>query len=143
MKWDSFFTGMAEYTAMKSKDPSTKVGAVIVKNDAIISTGYNGFPRGVNDSIEKRYDKEQKYTWTVHAEENAILNCVRNGISVEGATIYTTPLPTCINCAKSIIASGIAEVVNDRNPGRVDWDEGNLAFDYMTKSGILVRSPDY
>jgi dCMP deaminase len=116
--WDEYFMTMAYLVSMKSKDPSTRVGAVIVNVDnQIMSTGYNGFPRGIEDLEERYTNKEYKYLAINHAEENAILQCARNGISSLDCRLYVPWIP-CSRCAKSIIQSGINEVIYDANfPG--------------------------
>lgn len=110
LNWHKYFMTMAYLVAAKSKDPSTKVGAVIVGPDnEIRSTGYNGLPRGLSDT-EERYTKPLKYNLVNHAEENAILHCSRVGISSKGCTIYVPWIP-CSLCAKSIIQAGIVKVI--------------------------------
>lgn len=112
LTWDEYFMGLAHLSALRSKDPSTQVGAVIVdKRHRVVSIGYNGFPTGCSDDCYP-WEKEgpflqQKYTYVVHAELNAILN---SGGDLNGMTIYVTLFP-CNECAKSIIQSGIKEVV--------------------------------
>ena len=138
--WDEYFLHLAQVVATRSKDPSTQVGAVIVQDKTIISTGYNGFPRGVNDNIEERYDRPLKYIWMCHAEENALLNAAREGIKVEGGTIYVTPLSPCMRCARGIIQSGIKEVVYSQphtNP-RMN-DELVSARAMLNQGGIIIR----
>ena len=111
-KWDRRFLDLANFIAGWSKDPSTKVGAVIVRPDrTVASMGYNGFPRGVLDHEERYADREQKYAMVVHAENNALLNSRE---SLEGYTLYVTPLPPCTQCAAAIIQRGIARVVVDQ-----------------------------
>ncbi len=113
LSWDEYFMGIASLSAMRSKDPSTQVGACIVNEDKrILSMGYNGMPRCCSDD-EFPWDKndnplDSKYLYVCHAELNAILNCAVG--SVRGCTVYTTLFP-CNECAKAIIQSGIAEVV--------------------------------
>lgn len=111
ISWDEYFMGVAMLAAKRSKDPNTQVGACIVSQDNIIlSTGYNGFPKGCSDD-EFPWDREgteTKYPFVVHAELNAILNC--NGKSLQGAKIYVALFP-CNECAKAIIQSGIQEVI--------------------------------
>lgn len=112
LSWDEYFMGIAVLSSMRSKDPSTQVGACIVNSDKrIMSMGYNGMPRCCSDDIFPwgRDDQplDSKYLYVCHAELNAILNCERN---VRGCTVYTTLFP-CNECAKAIIQSGIAEVV--------------------------------
>jgi dCMP deaminase len=116
--WDEYFMTLAYLVSMKSKDPSTRVGAVIVgKDNEIISTGYNGLPRNVKDKIDRYVNKDYKYLSSNHAEENAILHCARNGVSSKNCFIYTPWIP-CSRCAKSIIQAGISEVIYDENfPG--------------------------
>jgi len=109
-KWHKRFMEMADLISTWSKDPSTGVGAVIVGyNREIISMGYNGFPRGVNDDIDHRYERPQKYMYTEHAERNAIYNAVLTGSSPVNGTIYTTKF-TCADCARAIIQCGIKNV---------------------------------
>ena len=106
--WDERFLQLAQHIAQWSKDPSTKVGAVIVRpNRTIASVGYNGFPRGVNDD-ERLNDRPYKYAMTVHAEANAILSANER---LDGCTLYVTPLSPCSSCASILIQSGIKRVV--------------------------------
>ena len=111
INWDEYFMGVAMLAARRSKDPSTQVGACIVSPDnIIISTGYNGMPKGCSDD-EFPWDRtgeETKYPYVVHAELNAILNA--SGRDLRGSRIYVALFP-CNECAKSIIQSGIQEVV--------------------------------
>ena len=95
-----------------SKDPSTKVGAVCVNDDKRIQvTGYNGFPSGLDDSVDNYLNKEEKYDKIIHAEMNCIFNAVHQGESLKGSTIYVYGLPTCSACCNGIIQSGIKHVV--------------------------------
>lgn len=111
MNWDSYFMEMAELVASKSKDRSTKVGCVIVgPNHEVRTTGYNGFCRGIDDDVDERHERPEKYLWTEHAERNAIYNAARNGIRIEDCTAYTTVFP-CADCARSFIQSGVKRVV--------------------------------
>lgn len=118
--WDEYFMTMVYLIAMKSKDPSSKLGAVIVgKNNEILSTGYNGFVRNVDDEIEERYERPEKYHWFEHAERNAIYNAARNGISLNDTIMYTNGTP-CSDCCRAIIQSGLKTViVHDM------WDNNN------------------
>ncbi len=107
--WDLWFIGFAEYVASASKDPSTKVGAVIIdENRRVVSVGYNGFPRGVDDKVERYDDRNKKYCMVVHAETNSILFANK---SLVGCTIYTWPFMPCSRCATTIIQTGIVRVV--------------------------------
>lgn len=112
--WDEYFMGVSLLAAMRSKDPNTQVGACIVNQDNIIlSTGYNGFPKGCDDDLlpwnrEGEEINKTKYPFVVHAELNAILNS--GGRSLKDARIYVALFP-CNECAKAIIQAGIKEVV--------------------------------
>lgn len=110
--WNQRYLQMADGVAGWSKDPSTKVGAVIIGDKGqVLSTGYNGFPRGIADSSERLNDRATKYKYVVHAEMNAIYNASYSGVSLAGATLYVHGLPVCSECAKGIIQSGITRVV--------------------------------
>lgn len=107
--WPSRFLELARLVGGWSKDPSHKVGAVVVRPDrTIVSLGYNGFPRGTDDYHYKLDNRDQKLKRTVHAEINALLTARS---SVEGCTLYVTPLYPCAQCAGAIIQAGIASVV--------------------------------
>lgn len=112
-KWDHRFLRMAEEYASWSKDPSTKIGCVVIdpQKRRVLSGGYNGFPRGIIDTKERLENREIKYKYVVHAEMNAIYNATLNGVSLEGATLYCVGLPTCSACALGIIQVGIKRVV--------------------------------
>ena len=109
-KWHRRFLALSEQIATWSKDPSRGVGAVIVSaNKQVVSTGFNGLPRGVEDRPE-RLERPVKYDLIVHAEMNAIIQCARNGVSPIGCTLYSSFSP-CVQCAISISQSGITQVV--------------------------------
>lgn len=130
INWDEYFVALCELSAKRSKDPSTKVGACIVdNNNHIIGIGYNGFPKGCNDT-ELPWTKraktwlDNKYPYVVHAEVNAIMNS--NPIPNKSETkLYTTLFP-CNECVKMIIQSGIKEIiyVDDKN---IDTDSGKAS----------------
>ena len=108
-KWSERFMALAEHVATWSKDPSTKVGCVIIdKQNRVVSIGFNGFPRGVRDDIARYQDRDTKLLFVAHAERNALDNAP---LSVEGCTLYSPLLP-CNECAKSIIQKGIKKVVS-------------------------------
>ena len=115
LSWDEYFMGLAHLSAMRSKDPSTQVGAVIVSGEhRVVSIGYNGFPNGCSDD-EFPWEREgdtlkTKYPYVTHSELNAILNY--SGGSLAGAKLYVSLFP-CNECAKAIIQSGIKEVIYD------------------------------
>ena len=111
ISWDEYFMGVAMLAARRSKDPNTQVGACIVSQDnIIISTGYNGMPKGCSDDEFPwgREGAETKYPYVVHAELNAILN--RGGRDLKDSRVYVALFP-CNECAKAIIQSGVKEVV--------------------------------
>ena len=108
--WDEFFMRHVYLVSSKSKDPSTKIGAVLVKDRILLSAGYNGFCRGVNDNDIVRWERPQKYAWIEHGERNAIFNAARNGIRTMDSTMYTNGLP-CVDCARAIVQAGIKEIV--------------------------------
>lgn len=111
LHWHRRFLALADHVAQWSRDPSTKVGAVIVRPDrTIVSVGFNGFPRGVRDLLERYADRPTKYSMVVHAEANAILTARE---PLHGYTLYST-LMTCNECAKLIIQAGISQVVAPR-----------------------------
>ena len=108
MDWVEYFYNIAEEVKKKSKDKNTQIGAVIVGKDReIVSTGYNSFPRGINDEIVERQEKPEKYFWFEHAERNAIYNAAENGVSLKGSTVYVVGLPVCRECAKGLIQAGV------------------------------------
>lgn len=105
--WDHYYLSQAYMVAQLSKDPATKVGAVLVDNiNRSVATGYNGFPSGVGEDPEK-WERPTKYEYVIHAELNAILNCNFNAF---GGTIYCT-LEPCHKCLAAIIQKGISRVV--------------------------------
>ena len=129
--WDNRFLDMAKLVSTWSKDPSTKVGAVIVDSShRLISVGYNGFPQHITDN-ERLLDREKKYDIIVHAEVNAILFANKK---VNGCTLYTWPFQPCPRCAGLIIQSGISRVVSvrNRNPRWVD--------DFITAKQLLLEA---
>jgi dCMP deaminase len=120
--WDEYFVKMAQLAASKSKDQSTKCGAIIVGPDnEVVSTGFNGFPRNVNEDIEDRWERPQKYEWTEHGERNAIFNAARVGVSTRGCKMYMNyQVECCSDCTRAIIQAGIVEVIgpNIKFPGK-------------------------
>jgi dCMP deaminase len=107
--WDEFYLELAEKIAERSKDPSTKVGAVIVRpNKTIVSLGFNGFPRGMEDKEEWLTNRDEKYSRVIHGEINALLNSKED---CTGYTIYLWPFLSCDRCTVQIIQSGIKRVV--------------------------------
>jgi len=109
-KWDQRFLRIAHEVSSWSRDPGTTVGCVLVKNRRILSTGYNGFPVGLSDSLDLYQDREYKLAVTVHAEANAIINAAKNGAVTDGSTAYVT-FPPCSQCAAALIQAGVSEVI--------------------------------
>tara|TARA_B100001093_G_scaffold101433_2_gene93607 strand:+ start:49088 stop:49531 length:444 start_codon:yes stop_codon:yes gene_type:complete len=141
-KWDVRFLELAKHISEWSKDPSTKVGCVVVGEDREIrSTGFNGFPRGISDDMDRLTDREQKYPLICHAEENAIMHAARIGISLKGSTAFVT-WPPCSRCARSLIQAGVKEVVYpapENIPER--WlDDFTTSNGMLNEAGILVRT---
>lgn len=139
--WHARFLNLAAHIATWSKDPSTKVGAVAVGPDREIrATGFNGFPRGVDD-CDSRFERPLKYAFTAHAEANCIYQAARIGTSLHGCSLYVTH-PPCSECAKAIIQAGIAEVFcpspDDEFLAR--WKESMAVSDAMfSEAGIILR----
>lgn len=142
ISWDSYFMGIAKLVRERSEDPCCKVGACIVKNKKIISTGYNGMPskseHGIYPWTKGDPDPtKNKYFYVVHAELNAILNSEK---SLSGATLYVTKFP-CNECAKAIIQSGISNVIftDDITIERLQKDDEFIATNNMLmNSGVVV-----
>ena len=140
-KWDIRFLELAKHISGWSKDPSTKVGCIVVGEDREIrSTGFNGFPRGISDDNDRLPDREKKYPLICHAEENAIMHAARIGVSLKGSTAYVT-WPPCSRCARSLIQAGIKEVVYstaEEVPER--WlEDFNISTSMLKEANVLVR----
>ena len=111
MEWDRYFLNIAEQVKEKSKDKRTHIGAVIVgKDNEIVSTGYNSFPRGINDNIEERQERPEKYYWIEHAERNALYNAAKIGVSTKNCVMYLNCGVPCCDCARGIINAGIKTI---------------------------------
>ncbi len=110
--WDEYFIEMAQLVASKSKDPSTKCGTVLVDSrHSVVSTGYNGLPRNVDDNNPERNERPAKYMFYEHGERNAIYSAARRGASTEGCTAYVVQGLPCCDCARALIQAGIIEVI--------------------------------
>lgn len=137
--WDVWFMGLAKYIATRSKDPSTKCGAVIVRPDrTIAATGYNGFPRGISDAPELLANREEKYKRVIHCEMNAILTARE---PLHGYTLYVWPFLTCERCAVHVIQAGIERVVAPQaSPEHLQrWaDSFRLARDLFQEADVEV-----
>lgn len=132
-KWDNRFLVLAKLIGSWSKDPSTKVGAVIVDQDnKIVSVGYNGFPKNISDN-DRLHHRETKYNIVVHAEMNALAFANK---SVRGCTMYTYPFEPCPRCAGSIIQHGIKRVVSITNQDKRWEDKFKLSRELFKEVGI-------
>ncbi len=136
--WDRWHLGLAEYVSTASKDPSTKVGAVIVDPDRrVVSVGYNGLPRGVEDTEERLHNRDIKYKMVVHAERNALM--FSNLASLKGCAIYVWPMMPCAACASMIIQKGITTVVAPQNDNPRWQHDFDLSKQLFTEAGVLLR----
>jgi len=148
MNWEEYFIAIAQAVLRKSKDRSTQVGAVVVdKDNQILSTGFNGFPRGIDDTNENYHQRPLKYKVTEHAERNAIYQAARNRGGLDGATLYLGHNPhygICSDCARAIIQSGIKRVVGPealKFEGKGDWYKDVLTAHHMLKeANVEVNS---
>jgi dCMP deaminase len=146
-KWNYRFMEVADLqVAQWSKDRSSKVGALIVRDREIVVTGYNGFPREIDDDVEERHERPEKYQWVIHAETNAIINAARQGKSTLGTDMYVNWY-VCDRCAGNIVNAGIKRLFCDVEP---DWDDprsesfGFLrARDILKEGGVEVYFLDY
>ena len=138
--WDEYFMGIACLSSLRSKDPSTKVGACIVdQSHKVVSIGYNGMPRGIPEeyfSWDRGEGLESKYLYVCHAEFNAILN-TRNGSTLQGCSLYVTLFP-CNECAKAIIQTGIKEVIYGDNKYE-HTTETQASLKMLRLAGVTVR----
>lgn len=140
-KWDARFVRIAYEVASWSKDPGTKVGAVLVSDRRIIATGYNGFPHGIEDTLERYQNRETKLGLTVHAEVNAILNAAKNGATTAGSTLYVT-FPPCVSCSTAVIQAGVTRIVRpDISTSPERWRESfHAGKNLILEAGIKVSS---
>ena len=145
-KWDIRYLELAKFISTWSKDPSTKVGAVIVGSmGQILATGYNGFPRDIWDHDDRLNDRQKKYQYTVHAEMNCIYNSTYAGIMLKDSTLYVYGRCICPECSKGIIQSGIRRVVIpssmfDTPVNGIDWvkDFEEKSLPMLEESGVVV-----
>ena len=137
-KWDIRFLEMAKLVASWSKDPSTQVGAIAVRNRTVIAQGYNGFPRGISDEPYRYEHKQLKYKMIVHAEMNLIYNAADNGVSLKDSTVYVAGLPACGECAKGLIQAGISRVVTPEQEIPENWQESiSSSISMFKEAGVI------
>jgi len=142
MNWVNYYRQLANTVKLKSKDKYTQIGAVIVGEDGeIVSTGYNSFPRGLDDGIDSRQERPEKYYWFEHAERNAIYNAARIGVSTKGTTMYLSCGLPCADCARGIINAGVRRIFCER----VDVTKGDMwkesqerSWDMFMETGVDV-----
>jgi len=144
INWDEYFMGIALLSAKRSKDPSTQVGACIVKDNKILGMGYNGFPKGISDTdfpwAKEGNDVDTKYPYVCHAELNAILN---SNFNLEGANIYVTLFP-CNECTKAIIQSGIKSIkfLEDKDFKSTNEIASKKMLDYLNIKYEKIKKPE-
>lgn len=140
MTWDDYFMIQAFAAAVKSKDSRQKVGCVVVGPfNNILTTGFNGFPRGVTENDERMLDKVTKLQFIAHAERNAMDQAARHGISLHGSTMFVTKHP-CNECAKSIIQAGIRRVVCPPLDSDSSWTESSrLAKTMLDEAEVVLH----
>ena len=142
MRWVEYFRNLAHQVKLKSKDERTQIGAVIVgKDKEIVSTGYNSFPRGLNDSIKERQERPEKYYWFEHAERNAIYNAARIGVSTKGTTMYLSCGIPCADCARGIINAGITRIFCERTDSTKGehWEESQeRSWDMFIEADVKI-----
>ena len=143
MDWKEYFLGLAEQVKLKSKDESTQIGAVIVGADnEVLSTGYNSFPRGLDDNKPERQERPEKYFWFEHAERNAIYNAARVGTPLIDSKIYLTSGLPCMDCARGIVNSGIKTVYCKETcttKNKEKWDESQKkSLQLLLECGVDV-----
>ncbi len=142
MNWTEYFINIAQQVKLKSKDNHTQIGVVVVgKDKEIVSTGYNSFPRGINDDSDGRQERPEKYFWFEHAERNAIYNAARIGVSTNNCKMYMTCGIPCADCARAIINSGIREIhcMKNGGAGSQKWKEhAKRSLQMFIESNISV-----
>jgi len=137
MKWELRYLEMAKLVSTWSKDPSTKVGAVIVDSDnTVISVGFNGLPRRIQDTDQRLNNRDIKLKMIIHAEINAIITAKR---PLNGATIYTYPFMSCSQCAGLIIQSGICRHISYKTNNERWKDSFDLALEMFDEARVIVN----
>ena len=142
MNWKDYFRNIVQQVKLKSKDKYTKIGAVIVgKDNEIVSTGYNSFPRGIHDGVDARQERPEKYYWFEHAERNAIYNAARIGVSTKDCTMYLTCGMPCADCARGIINAGIRRIIIEDDDDAISskWSEhAERSVVMFREAGVVV-----
>ena len=141
--WHARYLQLAALVASWSKDPSSQVGAVAVRDRRVLSLGYNGLPSGVVDAEERLNNREQKLLFTTHAEANVIATASRHGVSLEGADLYIWPFPPCSSCGSLIVQAGIQRVIVQDSEIPERWQASfDAAATMFSEAGVsLLRLP--
>lgn len=147
MNWIEYFREIATVVAKKSKDQKTHIGAVIVgKDNEIVSTGYNSFPRGLNDDLQERQERPEKYFWMEHAERNAIYNAARIGVSTKDCSLYLSHWFPCVECTRAIINSGITTLYCeplDEKSANANYNESfKRSLQMLNEAGVELKYYD-
>ena len=138
--WDQRFLHAARMFAGWSKDPSTKVGALAVRDRRILVEGYNGLPHGITASEYRLKNRETRLSMTVHAEMNCVAFAARNGVCLAGSTMYIWPLMTCSNCAAVLIQADIAKIIVPDYVEPYRWQESfDKAREMCVEAGVSVQ----
>jgi dCMP deaminase len=136
MNWNEYLMGFAQHAALKSKD-TTQVGAALVRDRSVLCTGFNGPPRGVIDRPE-RFERPAKYLYAAHAEMNLISTAAREGIRIDGCSVYVTHYP-CSACAKIMIQAGVKRVVVGNGKTSMPKEEFEAAEEMFYESRVEVH----
>jgi len=136
--WTRRFIGLCDHLASWSEDPHFQVGCVVVgAGHSVLTSGYNGLPRGVSATDATRFDRAsgEKFHWVEHAERNAIFNAARTGVALDGATLFVNRFP-CADCARAIIQSGVASVISPSIPAQ----DGKLDHSFQVSRKMLEEA---
>ena len=141
--WRERFLGLAKEYSTWSKDPSAQIGAVAIDpiTRRVLSGGYNGFPRGLADTVERLNDRPTKLKYVVHAEANMIYNATRSGVSLQDTHVFVHGLPICSECAKALIQVGVKKVYIEYTSLVTErWNESwKLSKEMFEECGIEVE----
>lgn len=138
--WRQRFLYVASVFAGFSKDPSTKVGAVAVRDRRILATGYNGFPQGVRDTPDRLRNRDTRLAMTIHAEMNLVAFAARNGVCLAGAEVFVWPLMTCSHCAGLLIQADIGKIIVPDFVEPIRWQQSfQAARDMLIEANVSVE----
>jgi dCMP deaminase len=142
MSWDEYFMMLVHAISMKSKDESTHIGALIIDDThRILTTGYNSFPSGIDDTVPERQVRPYKYYWFEHAERNCIYSAARKGIALDNSIMYTNGVP-CVDCGRAVVQAGIKRVIYSEawnNSNTDKWtEEAKITQELFEEAGVLL-----